>query len=116
MKKTFVLATALCGLCSPLLAQTSNYKLFRTPTVSKDRIVFAFGGDLWIVDRSGGDARRLTTGIGQETDPIFSPDGTQVAFTGVYEGNPDVYVVPADGGIPRRMTYHPGGDWTVGWT
>src|SRR5262249_54018926 len=78
--------------------------------------VFAYADDLWIVPRAGGEARRLTTGAGVETDPIFSPDGTQVAFTGQYDGNEDVYVVSAAGGEPRRLTYHPGLDQAVGWT
>jgi len=73
-------------------------------------------GDLWIVPREGGDAKRLTTGIGEETDPHFSPDGTMIAFTGAYDGNTDVFVVPAGGGIPTRLTYHPGEDRAVGWT
>lgn len=98
------------------LGQSEKPLLLREPTVSRTQIVFSFGGDLWIVDREGGDARRLTTGIGIETDPAFSPDGTQIAFTGEYDGNLDVYIVPASGGIPRRLTYHPGPDEVVGWT
>ena len=66
--------------------------------------------------RDGGDARRLTTGTGVETYPSFSPDGTMIAFTGEYDGNPDVYVMPATGGVPKRLTYHPGADSVVGWT
>jgi tricorn protease len=68
------------------------------------------------VDRSGGDARRLVTGTGLESGPLFSPDGTMVAYTGDYDGNQDVYVVAAAGGEPRRLTYHPGTDVAVGWT
>jgi tricorn protease len=90
--------------------------LLQRPALSQDQIVFAFAGDLWIVARNGGDARRLTTGPGLETGPIFSPDGASVAFSGQYEGDLDVYVVPAAGGVPRRMTYHPGPDMAVGWT
>jgi tricorn protease len=91
-------------------------QLLQKPTVSKTHIVFSFADDLWIVPRSGGDAQRLTTGPGVETDPIFSPDGQSIAFTGEYEGNPDVYVIPASGGEPRRLTYHPGNDRAIGWT
>ncbi len=100
-----------------LRAQSANqYALLRKPTVSKTQIAFSYGGDLWIVDRSGGDARRLTSDIGIETDPVFSPDGTMIAFTGEYDGNEDVYVVPAAGGIPKRLTTHPDPDQVVGWT
>jgi tricorn protease len=91
-------------------------RLLRTPTVSQTQIAFAFAGDLWIVGREGGAARRLTTGVGSESDPLFSPDGQTIAFTGEYDGNVDVYVVPAAGGVPRRLTYHPGYDGAAGWT
>ncbi len=90
--------------------------LLQTPTLSKTEIAFAYGGDIWIVDRKGGEARRLVTGLGLESGPIFSPDGQWVAFTGNYDKNIDVYVVPAEGGQPRRLTYHPGPDVALGWT
>jgi tricorn protease-like protein len=90
--------------------------LLRQPAVSKTQIVFNYAGDLWIVARDGGDARRLTSAVGTATNPSFSPDGTWIAFTGNFAGNPDVYVVAATGGQPRRLTYHPGTDQVVGWT
>jgi len=70
------------------------------------------------VDRrpEGGHCSRLTTGTGIETDPVFSPDGTKIAFTGEYDGNTDVFVIPAIGGVPKRLTYHPAADSAVGWT
>ena len=110
--------TVACFLSLQILAlaQAERPLLLRHPTVSQTQIVFSFAGDLWIVARDGGDARRLTSGIGQETDPFLSPDGTQVAFSGEYDGNQDVYVVPAAGGVPRRLTYHPGADTVTGWT
>src|SRR5580765_6798260 len=85
------------------------------PTMSKSEIVFVYGGYLWSVPREGGQARQLTTG-GHETEPLFSPDGRWIAFTGSYDGNADVFVMPADGGEPRRLTWHPGQDSVVGWT
>ena len=86
------------------------------PTVNQSQIVFSFADDLWSVARSGGDAVRLTSGNGLETSPYFSPDGTQVAFSGQYEGNLDVYIVPTVGGVPKRLTWHPAEDHVVGWT
>jgi len=78
--------------------------------------VFSFAGDLWSVSRSGGETNRLTSGVGVETDPKFSPDGSSIAFSGDYDGNRDVYVIPASGGVPKRLTYHPAVDLAVGWT
>ncbi|MFQ5818231.1 MAG: PDZ domain-containing protein, partial [Terriglobia bacterium] len=98
------------------LAQPERPLLLRQPTVSRTHVVFVFADDLWIVDRAGGQARRLTTHVGGESNPQFSPDGSLVAFTGNYDGNTDVFVVPAMGGVPRRLTYHPGVDVAVGWT
>ena len=90
--------------------------LLRDPSLSRTQIAFAFGGSLWTVGRNGGTAVRLTAGPGVQSHPIFSPDGTQIAFTGEYDGNVDVFVVEATGGEPRRLTYHPGADVAVGWT
>ncbi|HSB12353.1 MAG TPA: PDZ domain-containing protein [Blastocatellia bacterium] len=104
------------GLAGVSFAQAEKPLLLQRPTLSRSQIAFAYAGDLWIVDRQGGEARRLTSGTGVETDPHFSPDGTMIAFTGEYDGNIDVYLVPASGGVPRRLTYHPGPDTTLGWT
>jgi tricorn protease len=92
---------------APLLAQQ--------PTLSKTTIVFVYGGYLWSVPRDGGEARQLTTG-GHEGFPLFSPDGKWIAFTGHYDGNTDVYVIPAEGGAPKRLTWHPGQDVALGWS
>jgi tricorn protease len=86
------------------------------PTLSKTHVVFAFAGDLWIVPREGGAARRLTVGPGRKTDPHFSPDGKLVAYTGTQDGNTDIYVIAAGGGTPRRLTFHPSEDRAAGWT
>ena len=71
--------------------------LLRYPTLSQTQIVFNYAGDLWIVSREGGEARQLTSGVGTETSPQFSPDGASIAFTGEYDGNRDVYVIPSSG-------------------
>ena len=92
----------------------SGYYLF--PALHDHTIVFEAEGDLWSVADSGGTAHRLTTSSGGEAFPRFSPDGTWIAFTGEYDGNPDVYVIPADGGEPRRLTWHPEVDQVIDWT
>jgi len=91
-------------------------RLLRHPTVSRDSVAFEYAGDLWIVSRSGGTARRLTSTPSVEIDPYFSPDGSQIAFSATVAGNTDVYVVPTAGGDPKRLTFHPGEDRVRGWT
>src|SRR5437867_5343608 len=106
----FLISAALC------LAESEKPMLFRKPTVSRNQIVFSYAGDLWTVAREGGNATRLTAAPSVETDPLFSPDGSQIAFTGQYDGNTDVYTVSAASGVPRRLTYHPSPVEVVGWT
>src|SRR5512139_2037972 len=104
MRRIF-LQIALVIAATPILsfAQSSSATLFRQPTMNKDSIVFVYAGDLWRVARSGGSAERLTSNIGVEVNPVFSPNGEWIAFTGEYDGNLDVYVVPAGGGEPKRI-------------
>ncbi|HWV98850.1 MAG TPA: PDZ domain-containing protein [Candidatus Acidoferrum sp.] len=90
--------------------------LMQSPTLSQTHICFAYGGNIWVVARAGGEARRLVAGSGLLSGPVFSPAGTRVAYTGDYDGNQDVYVVAAGGGEPRRLTSHPATDVAVGWT
>ncbi|HEY9420088.1 MAG TPA: PDZ domain-containing protein, partial [Thermoanaerobaculia bacterium] len=105
------------ALLPSLLAAPAEAKPWlRSPTLSRTQIVFTYAGDLWTVAREGGDARRLTTGVGVETEAAFSPDGQWVAFSGQYDGNWDVYIVPAAGGVPKRLTWHPSTDRVEGWT
>ncbi len=114
-----------CGILLVLLAaslatpgvQGGNDRplILRSPTLSKSEIAFQYAGDIWVVAREGGNARRLTAG-GEESGPIFSPDGTQIVFEGHYNGNPDLYTVAEAGGEPKRLTYHPGQDYPVAWT
>ena len=105
----------LAVLLLPSFAQADAAILAQRPAVSAKNIAFVYAGDIWVIDRAGGDARRLTTGVGLESYPVFSPDGEQIAFAGEYEGNLDVYVVPTAGGVPRRLTHHPDPDVPVGW-
>ncbi len=80
-------------------------RLLRFPAINGDKIAFSYGGDIYIVSSDGGVARKLTSHKGYEMFPRFSPDGKYLAFTGQYDGNTEVYLMPGDGGIPKRLTY-----------
>jgi len=82
-------------------------KLLRFPDIHGDKVAFCYAGDIWLAPTAGGTATRLTAHPGQELFPKFSPDGRWVAFTGQYDGDEQVYVVPAGGGVPRQLTYYP---------
>ena len=116
MKRAILILSLLFITVSIGFAQDNKPLLLQRPALSKTHIAFNFAGDIWTVPREGGEATRLTTGVGIEGNPIFSPDGAQIAFTGQYDGNVDVFVVPTSGGVPRRLTYHPGVDVAVAWT
>jgi len=116
-----VLALSVAALSTGAASAAVN-PLAQSPTVNRTHVVFAWGGYLWSASRAGGTARRLTYG-GHEGKPIFSPDGKWIAYSGQYDGagfisatRADVYVIPAEGGKPRRITWHPGADLAVGWT
>jgi len=97
-------------------AVAQGTRLLRQPTVSAEHIAFAHGGDLWVVDRDGGVARRLTSTPAMEADPHFSPDGMHIAFTSNRSGTNAVYVAPTAGGNPTRLTWHPSSAYARGWT
>ena len=96
-------AFALCT-CGTLFSQT---KLLRFPDIYGDRVVFTYGGDLWTTPANGGTAVRLTAHPGMETYAKFSPDGKWIAFTGQYDGDEQVYVIPSGGGEPKQLTFYP---------
>jgi len=114
-------ALALCGA-----AQAGPTKLLRFPDIHGDKVVFTHGGDLWTAPAAGGTATRLTAHPGVEVFGKFSPDGKWIAFTGQYDGDEQVYVMPSGGGVPRQLTFDPaagplpprGGydHQVVGWT
>ena len=106
----------LLGAAPARAVDVTDTRLLSEPAVSESLLAFAYANDLWIAGPDGSGARRLTSHPGVESGPRFSPDGTLVAFTGRYEGNTDVYVIPAGGGEPRRLTWHPGDDVALGFT
>ena len=97
-------------LLAAAAAVSAQTLLPQQPALSRTHIVFSYAGDLWSVPRGGGAAIRLTTGDGIETGAVFSPDGATIAFSGSYDGNPDVFTMPVTGGVPKRLTAHPGLD------
>ena len=102
MKKHFLLSLLAAGT---LAAQAEEARLLRFPTTNGTDVVFTYAGDLYKAPLKGGEAVRLTSHVGYELFARFSPDGQSVAFTGEYDGNREVYVMPAAGGEPRRVTY-----------
>lgn len=112
---TVVAATVVAATASEVTAQSPT-RLLRTPSVSSRHIAFAYANNIWVVERAGGAARRLTSFQGQTQNPKLSPDGRLVAFSAEYAGNTDVYVVPVEGGQPKRLTWHPGADVVQGWS
>ncbi len=115
----------LCGLAVALvlLSMTRgaaidplDTRMLSQPAISSQHIVFAYAGDLYLADHDGGNVRRLTSGEGNEFNPVFSPDGKWIALSGEYDGNTDVFVIPATGGVPVRLTYHPAPDIVCAFT
>lgn len=104
-------------MIAPFLGQAqTDARLMQFPDVSDTQITFTFSDDIWLVDKKGGTAHRLTSPAGPEMYPKFSPDGTQIAFSANYNGNYDVFVMPTTGGIPKRLTFHGMPDLVQGWT
>ncbi|MDP5099786.1 MAG: PDZ domain-containing protein [Nonlabens sp.] len=100
----------------PALALAQGTKLLRQPTIHGNDVVFIYANDLWKSSINGGDAVRLTSDTGYELSPHYSNDGSMIAFSAQYDGNFDVFVIPAAGGTPKRLTYHPASDFVQGWT
>src|SRR2546428_12986371 len=122
MKRTFFFLCAIFTAVALTRAVRSaggpditDTKLLTQPAVSANQIAFIYAADLWVCDLDGKNVRRLTGDLGRESNPAFSPDGSRIAFSAQYEGNTDVYVVPATGGVPRRLTWHPGADLVQGF-
>ncbi len=108
----FIIAIAIGNLYA---AAQVDARLFRYPAVSSTQISFVYGGDIWIVSKSGGTAIRVTSSTGEESFPRFSPDGKTLAYTATYRGNADIYTIPVTGGVPTRLTWHAMTDRVVDW-
>ena len=106
MKRVILVLLVIAGMSS--LAAAEEGRLLRFPDVHLDKVAFVYAGDIYTAPRAGGTAVRLTSHEGLELFPRFSPDGSLIAFTGQYDGDWAVYVIPVDGGQPKRLTWHPG--------
>jgi tricorn protease len=113
----------LCILCigtvyfftiHPAGAQV-DARMLRSPDISATHIAFVYAGDIWVVDKEGGMAHNLSSPPGEEISPRFSPDGSKIAYTAMYDGNPEIYVISSLGGTPVRITYHPMPERVVDW-
>jgi tricorn protease len=113
-----LLSFALLGLIAqaqPAVPARIDARMMRQPAVSATQIAFVYAGDVWLAEKGGGVAVRISSPRGEESFPRFSPDGSLLGFTGDYDGNEDIYVMPVAGGLPRRITHHGAPDRMLGW-
>ncbi len=120
MRVLFAAVALSLALSSAALAAASApggpSKMLTEPALSAERIAFAYGNDIWTCHLDGSGVQRITSGPGVKMRPAFSSDGSLLAFTAELDGNFDAYVVPAAGGVPKRLTWHPGRDIVQGFT
>jgi tricorn protease len=114
----FAMVAVVVALVLPISADVNvkDTRFLHQPATSGTHVAFVYADDLWVARLDGTDVRRLTTDDGIESNPAFSPDGATIAFSAQYDGNTDVYTVPAGGGVPARLTWHPGQDVVQGFT
>lgn len=111
----WIYALLLYILSYPIFA-SSNTLLLRQPDIKGNTLVFTYGQEIWQADLNKLNAKRITSFQGQSSDPKLSPNGKWIAFTGQYNGNADVFIVPVNGGSPKQLTWHPGADRVKGWS
>jgi len=114
VKRLFLLFFAAVLTVSALANSREGY--YRFPSIHGDKIIFTAEGDLWVVGLNGGTAARLTTSQGTEAHAFISPDGQTIAFSAQYEGPTEVYTMPVDGGVPKRITFDGTNAEVIGWT
>ena len=113
---TYLLGTLSLFFTFTITAQNvKDTRLMTNPAISKNKIAFIYAEDLWVANRDGSNPIRLTIDEGIETNPVFSPDGSQIAFSAEYDGNLDVFIIDANGGVPKRLTWNPYADFVRGF-
>lgn len=113
---TKLLLSCFCFLIASLSLFAQQTLLLKQPAISEKHLAFVYAGDIWVAERDGSYPRRLTSHPVGESDPLFSPDGSMIAYLAANENNLDVYVISVDGGQPTRLTWHPGYDIPLDWT
>ena len=117
MKIRMMSAAVAGAVCMNVAAFAQDETLLlRDPAISAQKIAFVYAGDLWTANRDGSNPRRLTSSPVDETNPVFSPDGSMIAYTANFENNHDVYVIATAGGQPTRLTWRSGNDVALDWT
>ncbi|TNF44509.1 MAG: peptidase S41, partial [Bacteroidetes bacterium] len=120
MKRTILFSllsiTAFLTVFSLNAINTADTRMMHQPAISSTHIAFVYANDLWVANIDGTNVRRLTSDVGNESNPSFSPDGKIIAFSAEYDGNTDVFAIPVEGGIPQRLTWHPSSDMVRGFT
>src|SRR5579871_150707 len=107
---------SIAALAVAMMSVSHADSFLTRPDIHGNHVIFTAEGDLWICDVGSGEAHRLTADPGVETEAHFSPDGTQIAFVANYDGGKEAYVMPTEGGIPKRLTYDALGVGVIGWT
>jgi tricorn protease len=116
LKRSWIaVASATLAMTGSAYAQEQTL-LLRDPAISASHIAFIYAGDVWLAGLDGSNPQRLTSQPADEFNPVFSPDGSMIAFTANFDGNRDVYVIPVSGGQPQRLTWHPGDDIVLDWS
>ncbi len=116
MRKLSYLLLAGVLAAGPSARAGDDTRLLAMPAIGAKQIAFVYGEDLWLADLDGKNPKRLTTDLGVESNPVFSPDGTLIAFSAQYDGNTDVFTIPVAGGAATRLTSHPSADIVRGFT
>ena len=115
VKRMALTAAVMVAAVSGSARAQEQTLLLRDPALSASHIAFVYAGEIWIADRNGANPHQLTSDPADESHPVFSPDGSMIAFTANHDQNKDVYVVPVTGGQPKRLTWHPGDDNVLDW-
>jgi len=111
-----VLAVSVCFVLLTTASFAATPLLLQNPSLSNDKVAFLYAGDIWTAPRGGGQAQRLTSEGTIDSGPYFSPDGAKIAYSAKVAGATDVYLIDSTGGVPKRLTWNPMGNFAVGWS